>query len=332
MATPELRVGIIGCGHAARIHAGRLAALRGVEIVALADSDPSATASLAESLEVSGSTRPVTFTDHRGLLAGATPDAVAIFTPHKAHYRPAMDALQAGCHLFVEKPLSTNTQEAADIINLAKGRGKTVAVGHQYRLAPSLVEARRRLEEGTIGPLRLVTATLSQPWYATHQGPEDSWRLDPKLGGGGILADAGDHLIDALLWTTRCTAIEAAAFQDRLQENLDLVTAAAIRLSNGVPATFALSGVTPGAVFELTFHGERGRLRATDRSLIEWTEDGWERALRLPDATTNIDGDFVAAAREGRAACCPASEALETVRLLEAISRSAATGQSVRLV
>lgn len=332
MARSELRIGIIGCGHAARIHTGRLSSLRGVEIVGLADHDVAATEALATILAESGASRPATFNDHRELLASAAPEAVAIFTPHKAHYRPAMDALQAGCHLFVEKPLSTNTQEAVDIVNLAKGRERTVAVGHQYRLSPSLAEARRRLEAGTIGPLRLVTATLSQPWFATHQGPEDSWRLDPKLSGGGILADAGDHLIDALLWTTGCPAVEVAAFQDRSRENLDLVTAAALRLSNNVPATFALSGITPGIVFELTFHGERGRLRATDRSLIEWTEDGWEHALRLPESATTIDADFVAAVRDGEPACCPAAEAIETVRLLEAIARSAATGQSVRLV
>jgi predicted dehydrogenase len=332
MARSAFRIGIIGCGHAARIHTGRLSALRDVEIIGLADPDPSATGALADSLAQAGLSRPATYADHRELLTAATPDAVAIFTPHKTHYRPAMDGLQADCHLFVEKPLSTNTQEATDIINLAKGRGKTVAVGHQYRLAPSLIEARRRLGEGTIGPLRLVTATFSQPWFATHQGPEDAWRLDPKLSGGGILADAGDHLIDALLWTTGCSAVEVAAFQDRLQDNLDLVTAAAIRLSNNVQATFALSGITPGVDFELIFHGERGRLRVTDRSLIEWNEDGWEHAPRLPDSALTIDADFVAAATEGRDPCCPASEAIDTVRLLEAITRSAATGQSVRLV
>ena len=77
-----------------------------------------------------------------------------------------------------------------------------VAVGHQYRLCPSLEEARRRLEQGAIGPLRLVTATLARPWLAAQAGRGKSWRFDRKIAGGGILADAGDHLIDALLWTT----------------------------------------------------------------------------------------------------------------------------------
>ena len=57
--------------------------------------------------------------DHRDLIRQTTPDAIAIFTPHRAHYRPAMDALQAGCPVFIEKPLSTNVQEAAAIVSLA---------------------------------------------------------------------------------------------------------------------------------------------------------------------------------------------------------------------
>ena len=78
-------------------------------------------------------------TDHRELLSEVGPDVLCIFTPHLWHYRLAMDALQAGCHVFIEKPLTTNVQEAADIVGLARGRSLMVAVGHQYRLCPSLV-------------------------------------------------------------------------------------------------------------------------------------------------------------------------------------------------
>src|SRR5581483_7308890 len=131
------------------------------------------------------------------------------FTPHRHHYRLAMDALQAGCHVFIEKPLSTIPQEAVDITKLAKARERKVGVGHQYRLRPSLAEARRRIAEGQIGPLRLVTATMAAPWLAKHREPADAWRLDPRLSGGagGMLADIGDHLVDALLWTTGSTAL-----------------------------------------------------------------------------------------------------------------------------
>ena len=72
-----------------------------------------------------------------------------------------------------------------------------------------------------------------------------SWRFDPKIAGGGVLADAGDHLIDALLWTTGQAAQEVCAIQSMLESGLDLVTAAAIRLKDGTPVTLAVSGVSP---------------------------------------------------------------------------------------
>ncbi len=311
---------------------GRLMAEPDVRIVGCADPNPDAAKELAALIPADKAEgTALALDDHKELIARTSPDALAIFTPHRSHYRPAMDALQAGCHLFIEKPLSTNVQEAADIVNLARSRGRKVGVGHQYRLCPSLVEVRKRLAEGAIGPLRLVTATLTQAWLESHSGPEESWRLDPKVAGGGILADAGDHLIDALLWTTGRTAVEAAAFQERQGPGLDLVNAAAVRLAEGLTATLAISGVSNGSLFELNFYGERGRFRATDSVLREQRGDAAESDVVLTDSCGNIDADFLASLRDGTPLCCPADQAIETVRLLEAIARSAATGQVIRL-
>jgi predicted dehydrogenase len=341
MATERIRIGIAGCGQAARVHVERLLALDGVSVVGCADIDVSLAQRLAERVSAADGNRnasstgranvPVAMADHRELLRQAAPDALAVFTPHLAHYRVAMDALQAGCHVFIEKPLSTNVQEAVDIVGLARGRGRKVGVGQQYRLRPSLVEARRMLAAGTIGRLRLVTATLAQPWLATHGGAENSWRFDPRVAGGGILADAGDHLLDALLWTTNQVAVEAAAVQGRFESGFDVVTAAAIRLADGTPATLAVVGVTPGTLFELTYFGEAGRLHATDTGLVEQRAGAPPRAVELAETNESIDGNFVSAILADQPLCCPADQALDTVRLLEAVSRSAATGQVVSL-
>jgi predicted dehydrogenase len=335
----ELRIGFVGCGHAAGIHLDRFLALDGVRVVGCADADPAAASSLAERATAVGRGRAgdrrvesavPSFADHHAFIQGTNPDALAIFTPHLAHYRPTMDALQAGCHVFVEKPLSTSSQEAADIVGLARGRKKLVGVGHQYRLLPSLVAARARLAEGAIGPVRLVSAMLAQPWLAGHGGAENSWRFDPKVAGGGLLADSGDHLLDALLWSTGRIAVEVAAVQSRLDSGLDVVTAAAIQLSGGILATLALSGISPDSLFEMTFFGELGRLHVTDRTLIETIGRSPPSEIRLPASAETIDANFVAAISGKGPLCCPADEALDAVRLLDAIGRSAATGQVVR--
>ncbi len=321
-----LRIGIIGCGYAARVHLTRLSGLPGVSIVGFADPDRDAAEALA------GAQGARAFPDHVDLIKATSPDALAIFTPHVAHYRPAMDALQAGCHLFIEKPLSTNVQEAVDIVGLARGRGRKVAVGHQFRLLPSLAEARRRISSGSIGRVRLVSAVLAQPWLQTHGGAENSWRFDPKVAGGGILADSGDHLLDALLWSTQQVAREVTALQSRHESGLDLVTSASILLADGTAVSLGLSGVSPGSLFEISYFGEGGRLRVTDQSLTEYPADSPGEGLvaTLPAPAESIDANFVAAIREDRPLCCPAEDALGTIRLLEAIIRSAGAGQSVR--
>ena len=121
----------------------RLVALGEVTVVGCADSDRSCAELLASKIGRAAAPGQVpvgVFTDHRELLRRLSPNALCIFTPHFWHYRLAMDALQAGSHVFIEKPLSTNVQEAADIVGLARGRSLKVAVGHQFRLCPSLAE------------------------------------------------------------------------------------------------------------------------------------------------------------------------------------------------
>jgi predicted dehydrogenase len=253
----DLRIGIIGCGIAARVHLGRLVALPGVRVIGCADPVAASARSLAD-LVPQGDGQPATpsFVDHGELIRQQKPDAIAIFAPHLAHYRTTLDGLQAGCHVFIEKPLSTNVQEAVDIVTVARARGRKVGVGHQFRLLPSLVAARRLIADGAIGRVRLVTATLAQPWLASHGGAENSWRFDPRVSGAGMLADSGDHLIDALIWTVGQVGTEVAAMQAREESGLDIVTAASIRLFGGALATLGLSGNSPGSLFELTFLGE----------------------------------------------------------------------------
>jgi len=121
------------------------------------------------------------------------------------------------------------------------------------------------------------------------------------------------------------------AIQSRLETGLDLVTAATIRLADGTPANFGLSGHSPSFFFRLAYFGEEGRLRVTEDRLIREIKGGSAEEVPLPAPIDSIDGNFVAAVRDGTPLCCPADEAVDTVRLLEAIGRSAAIGQVVKL-
>lgn len=331
MATSSLRIGIAGCGRVAREHLRPLLAVEGVRVVGCADPDLDAAAAFAALVPARPGEEAVpTYADHTELLKAGGVDALAIFTPHLLHYRPAMDALQADCHVFLDNPLSTRAQEATDIVGLARGRGRKVAVGHHFRLLPSLAEARRQLADGAIGPVRLVAATLAEPWLAELDPGRVRRRSDARLAGG-LLADEGVHLLDALLWSTGRSALEVAAIQAKLDGGPDVVTAAAVRLDDGTPATLAFSGLSPSRRFELEFYGELGRLRVDESTLELSIADRPAQALPLGGSPQTIDANFAAAVLDDGPLCCPADQALETVRLLEAIVRSAVTGQLARL-
>ena len=332
MSSTTLRIGIAGCGPVARVHLERLLALNEVEIVGCSDPDIHAAEMLSARLPNRQDESRISFSDHRLLIQQYSPDAMAIFTPPLAHYRPAMDALQADCHVFIEEPLSTNLQEAVDIVGLARGRCRKVGVGQQYRLNPGLIEAKRLLAEGRIGPLRLIVATVTRASVAwSDPGSDESREIDQNFSGGGVLTEFGVHLLDALLWTTGQEAVKAAAFQTRLVSGIDVVTAALIRLADQTPVTLAISGTASTGLFELNYFGEDGRLRATDHSLELETSRTPLTRLPLPEAVGSIDGNFVAAVLSGSLLCCPAEEAIATVRLLEALARSATTGEVVDL-
>ncbi len=215
----------------------------GSAIVGCADPELSAAAALADRASLrseTGTERPVpSFADYRELLRTQVPDALAIFTPHLSHYRVTMDALQAGCHVFIEKPLSTNVQEAADIVSLAKGRNLKVGVGHQFRLCPSLIEARRRIALGAIGPVRLVTCLLARPWLTTLGRQESTWRFNPKIGGRRHPLRRRRSLDRRFALDDRTDRAEVGAVQSDWVPGIDLVTAAAIRLADGTPVSLA---------------------------------------------------------------------------------------------
>ncbi len=268
METSVVRIGIAGCGTAARIHLDRLLALEGSTIVGCADPDPAA---------ADGTGRPCSrrspgwpqavpaFTDHRELLRRSGPRRTGDFQPPSLALPTAMDALQAGCHVFIEKPLSTNLQEAADIVSLARGARP------QGRSRPSISP----VPQPDRGPDRIAAGVdrpgatgdvHSRPALVDHarpkkRGPGGSAR---QLAAGGILADAGDHLIDALLWTTGQVAHEVGAIQSQAEPGIDLVTAAAIRLADGTPVSLAISGISPEAYsHSITSANWAGSMRPT---------------------------------------------------------------------
>jgi predicted dehydrogenase len=185
-----MRVAIVGCG---LIGQKRARALDGdAQLVAVADVDPQRAAALAA--------------QHPGCAAGTDPtacvqrpdvDLVIVSTTNHALALLTLAAIEAGKHVLVEKPAARRAAELEPVFAAARRRGVVVKVGFNHRFHPALLQARRLVDEGAIGPLMYLRGRYG---HGGRLGYEREWRANPELSGGGELLDQGVHLIDLARW------------------------------------------------------------------------------------------------------------------------------------
>ncbi len=174
MASDALRVGLVGCGLAAReLHLPCLRALPGVEAVALCDTDEARMAEVGDAFGIASRYR-----DAKALFAEAGLDAVLVLTPPESHAALALAALDAGLHVLVEKPFSYDLAEADRVVERARETGRTLSVIHNELFNPSIDALRGLLARGEIGSLCSVQYTAAlrhqlfvpDPWYYRTAG------------------------------------------------------------------------------------------------------------------------------------------------------------------
>lgn len=141
-----IRVGIVGCGKVADKHAGQIQRVKGSKIVGVCDQEPLMAGQLAERFGV-----PRSFSTVSDLLSESRPDVVHITAPPQAHFSLAKQCLEAGCHVYVEKPFSLNSEEAEELIALATKVKRKVTVGHETQFMPVAMDLRRLVEKGYLG-------------------------------------------------------------------------------------------------------------------------------------------------------------------------------------
>jgi myo-inositol 2-dehydrogenase / D-chiro-inositol 1-dehydrogenase len=136
------------------------------------------------------------FADHREMLAGAKPDIVDVVTPSHTHLAIATDALNAGCHLLLEKPMAITVEDCQAIVRLAEQRGLQLAVGHELRLSSQWGEIKRVIERGVIGePQYVLVELLRKPYRLGASG----WRYDQARVGSWVLEEP-IHFFDLARW------------------------------------------------------------------------------------------------------------------------------------
>ncbi len=232
-----LNVGVVGSGGIISKHIRHLEECKDGEIVALCDIDPdmirNVNATFFEECPLPGYATPEEMYEDQQL------DAAIITSPHTLHYGHAVQALEAGCHVFLEKPMTTSSAHARDLADKAERLGKVIAVGYNTASKQVFQYLRRQIRTGAWGALEMVTGFISQNWMKATEG---MWRQNPALSGGGQAYDSGAHIFNSLLWSVESEPATIFSITDNKDCAVDINSVVSVRFSNGVLANITISG------------------------------------------------------------------------------------------
>jgi UDP-N-acetyl-2-amino-2-deoxyglucuronate dehydrogenase len=338
----EIRFGLIGCGRVAPRHAQTITGLPGSRLVAVADVIEARARHFAKEYGA------WPYTDYHELLARDDIDVVNICTPSGLHVPIALDAVAAGKHLIVEKPIGLSTADADRLIAAAEAAGVKLCVVLQNRYNPPMQALHEVVQAGKLGRIYLANATVR--WFRPQSYYEDGWHGTWAMDGGALMNQSIHH-IDALLWLIDAPVESVFAFTDTLAHRMEAEDAgvAVLRFANGVLASIEGSTLTYPQNLEgsVALFGERGSVKVGGTALNRRTiwkiesEMELEREILTREqldppsvygySHKQVIEDMIEAVRDGRLPSTDGHEGRRSLALIEAIYESARTGQPVQL-
>lgn len=353
-----IKVGIIGSGGIARGHARGYKSAQGVEVVAVADLVEGRAQAFIEAEALNGAQA---FTDYKQLLE-LDLDAVSICTPNIAHHYTSIDALHAGKHVLVEKPLSVTLDQGIEMVQAAKSTGRMLSVGFQPRYDPNMETIRSIIQSGRLGNVYYV-----QTGGGRRRGMPVGTFIRQDIAGAGAMADIGCYSLDLALHALgypkplTVSAVTSNHFGTNPKyhpeaERFDVEDfgTALIRLEGNLVLNFKISWAmhmdTLGATL---FLGTDAGLKITPAGSGPWS-GVWDGGVGSIEVFHDMDGhhthspiplvqhsinlferkvhDFIDAVRSGGEAPIPAAQILRNQAIIDGILRSAAAGREVEIV
>ena len=326
----KIRVAILGCGSMAGAHVGRLRHRGDVQIVALCDVSNDIVGRFVEKHLKDDAPPPQRFTDPAQMYRDAKPDAVVIVTPHTLHFEHGMQALDAGCHVLMEKPMVTSAADARKLAEKVKQTGKVFVIGYNTPCTPEFQFLRETIRTKSLGRLELVSGYLSQNWMTFTK---NSWRQDPRLSGGGQAYDSGAHLLNSLCWSVESDLAEVFAMLDNHGTPVDINASITVRFASGVIAGLVIGGNCPpdGSSMHFLFDGGRIDIDGWNGHWIN-VYRGWERVKypHIPGQWQSPSDNFIDAILGRAQPLTSAQNGIIQCELMDAIYDSARTGMPVR--
>lgn len=209
----------------------------------------------------------------REALEDPCAQAVAIVTPVSTHYEMARQALEAGKHVFLEKPLCSTTGQCDELIALAAEKKRVLMVGHVFLFNPGVLKIKEILDSGVLGRIFYVDAVRTN--------------LGPIRSDVNALWDLAPHDISIIDFWLNERAVAVSATGSRVNAGmLEDVVFAAVRYQSGVMAHFHASWLNPRKVRQITVVGEK--------KMLVWDDIDLTRAVQIYDHGFTVSHDVYA--------------------------------------
>ncbi|RZL91931.1 MAG: Gfo/Idh/MocA family oxidoreductase [Variovorax sp.] len=323
-----LNVAVVGLGWWGRIIVDLLSGGEKLRVVRVADTSPAGEAFAAE--------RDIAFSSgFEHVLGDPAVQAVILCTPHTQHTDQIVAAAMAGKHVFCEKPLSMTRADVLRALAAVESAGVALAVGHEKRFEPPIMEVMRLVKAGTLGTPLQLEANFSQDKFLALS--QDNWRLSGKESPAGPMTATGIHLLDLAVGVFgEADTVHASVRQLGSPLTNGDTLAALVTFRRGGHALISAILATP-FVGRFAVFGSQGWAEVRDKTHPEAPE-GWtlttclrgERAVSvdMPPAPAVLHNlEAFADAATGRAPYpVPREQMIANVSALEAIFRSAASG------
>ncbi len=341
-----MRYALIGCG---RISPNHIVAAKtnGLEIVAICDI---VTENMRDKVLKFDLDATNEYIDYKEMLKAEAPELVAICTESGKHAEIALECIDAGCNVIIEKPIALSLNEADKIISRAKEKRVKVCVSHQNRFNKSIQKIRDAIDKGRFGKLYYGTAHIrwSRDWeYYSRAAWRGTWEQD-----GGALMNQCIHNIDILRWMLGDEIEEVIGMTDRLKH--DYIEAedfgiGLLRFKNGSYGVIeGTTDVYPRNLEEtLYLFGEKGTVKAGGTSvnrIEEWRfsdqlDNSDDVIKQFSDNPPNVYGfghtplyaDVIESIIEDREPYVNAESGRRALELILAIYKSAYEGLPVKL-
>lgn len=324
--TDRVRYGVLStAGIAVNRHVPSAQGAGNTEIAAISSRDLAKAEKWAAELGIARA-----YGSYEELLNDPDIDAVINPLPNSLHCEWTVRAAQAGKHILCEKPLAVTVAEARKMIGAARANGVLLVEGFTHRLNPQLQCARRLVQQGEIGEVKLARAELT----FTIRDWEEDVRVKPELGGGALL-DAGCYCVSALRFALNAEPVAVQAFH-HMRKGVDATTAGALRFAGNRLGYIAVGMEAPfRCVLEVV--GSHGAITVPnmfdDGADVRIAIGNDERVEQFsgPDRFQVQIERFSNCILEGKTPEFPAEDGLKNVAVLEALRKAAGTGQLVEV-